>query len=308
MEKKPASIEKIIDRNMKSVRHAQLIATYLGVYDVIAVTVAYFVALWLRFDLQFSAIQGAYFKVWLIGAPIYAVICLLVFRYFKMYRSMWRFASYTELQRAIYANAVTIVVQVVLMAAIFYFVFPDLALKRMPLSYYFMGAVFQFILTAGIRFSYRFLLLIRNKKSKEDPINALVIGAGAAATIVIRELKQKSFINEKIVGIIDDNPNKWHRDIDGIPIIGGRKMIPEAVKNLDVTKIYMAIPSVSATERKAIIDICKETGCELMTLPGMYQLMLGNVTVNSLRKVEVEDLLGRDPVKMNSRETRSFLS
>jgi len=308
MEKKPASIEKIIDRNMKSVRHAQLIATYLAAYDAIAVTVAYFVALWLRFDLQFSAIQGAYFKVWLIGAPIYAVICLLVFRYFKMYRSMWRFASYTELQRAIYANAVTIVVQVVLMAAIFYFVFPDLALKRMPLSYYFMGALFQFILTAGIRFSYRFLLLIRNKKAKEDPINALVIGAGAAATIVIRELKQKSLINEKIVGIIDDNPNKWHRDIDGIPIIGGRKMIPEAVKNLDVTKIYMAIPSLSATERKAIIDICKETGCELMTLPGMYQLMLGNVTVNSLRKVEVEDLLGRDPVKMNSRETRTFLS
>ena len=307
MDNKPSSIEKIIDNNMKNVRHAQLVAIYLAVYDVIAVSIAYFVALWLRFDLKYTAIQGAYFRVWLIAAPIYAILCVLVFRYFKMYRSMWRFASYTELQRAVYANAVTIVIQVVLIALIFRIGFPDITLKRMPMSYYPMGAVFQFILTTGIRFSYRFILLLRNKKAKTDPINALVIGAGAAATIVIRELKQKNFVNEKIVAIIDDNPNKWHREIDGIPIVGGREMIPKAVQNLDVTKIYMAIPSVSANEKRAIIDICKETGCELMTLPGMYQLMLGNVTVNSLRKVEVEDLLGRDPVKMNSRETRNFL-
>ena len=307
MDKKPTSLEKLVDSHMRKTQHSQRVAAYLAVYDVFAVTVAYFVALWLRFDLKYSAIQGAYFRVWLIGAPIYAVLCLLVFRHFKMYRSMWRFASYTELQRAILANAVTIVIQVVLMALIFRFYYPDLALRRMPLSYYFMGAVFQFILTTGIRFSYRFILLIRNKKTKADPTRAMVIGAGAAATIVIRELKQKNFINEKIVAIIDDNPNKWNREIDGIPIIGGREMIPQAVKDLDITKIYMAIPSVSASEKKAIIDICKETGCELMTLPGMYQLMLGNVTVNSLRKVEVEDLLGRDPVKMNSKETRNFL-
>ncbi len=307
MDKKPSSIEKLVENNMRNVHHAQRIAAYLAIYDVFAVTIAYFVALWLRFDLKFTAIQGAYFKVWIIGAPIYAILCLIVFRYFKMYRSMWRFASYTELERSIYANIVTVVIQVVLMALVFHFVFPGLALKRMPLSYYFMGAVFQFILTTGIRFSYRFVLLIRNKHTKEDPTRAMVIGAGAAATIVIRELKQKNFINEKVVAIIDDNPNKWNREIDGIPIIGGRKMIPEAVRDLDITKIYMAIPSLPAAERKAIIDICKDTGCELMTLPGLYQLMLGNVTVSSLRKVEVEDLLGRDPVKMNSRETRNFL-
>ncbi len=307
MDKKPSSIEKIIDKNMNSMHHAQLIAIYLAVYDVIVVSASYFVALWLRFDLKYTAIQGAYFQVWLIAAPIYAILCIFVFRYFKMYKSMWRFASYTELQRAVYANAVTIVIQVILIALIFRIGFPDIALKRMPMAYYPMGAVFQFILTTGIRFSYRFILLLRNKKAKMDPTNALVIGAGAAATIVIRELKQKNFVNEKIVAIIDDNPNKWHREIDGIPIVGGRDLIPKAVKDLDVTKIYMAIPSVSASEKKAIIDICKETGCELMTLPGMYQLMLGNVTVNSLRKVEVEDLLGRDPVKMNSRETKNFL-
>ena len=237
MDKKPYSIEKIIDKNMNNMRHAQLIAIYLAVYDVIAVSASYFVALWLRFDLKYSAIQGAYFKVWLIAAPIYAILCVLVFRHFKMYRSMWRFASYTELQRAVYANAVTIVIQVVLIALIFRIGFPDIALKRMPMAYYPMGAVFQFILTTGIRFSYRFILLLRNKKAKTDPTNALVIGAGAAATIVIRELKQKNFVNEKIVAIIDDNPNKCHREIDGIPIVGGRNLIPKAVKDLDVSKI-----------------------------------------------------------------------
>ena len=308
MNKKSSSIEKIIDNNIKNVRHAQLIAMYLALFDVIAVSAAYFIALWLRFDLKFSAIQGAYFKVWLIGAPIYAILCLLVFRYFKMYRSMWRFASFTELQRCLLANIVTVVIQVILMAVIFRVDFPSLAVKRMPLSYYFMGAVFQFILTTGIRFSYRFILLLKNRRTSEDPTRTMVIGAGAAATIVIRELKQKDVINEKVVAIIDDNPNTWNRDIDGIPIIGGRDTIPRAVEDLNVDKIYLAIPSVSAADKKAIIDICKETGCELMTLPGMYQLMLGNVTVNSLRKVEVEDLLGRDPVKMNSRETRNFLT
>ena len=305
---KTTSLEKIKELNKRKLRHSQRIAAYLAVYDVFAVSIAYFVALWLRFDLRFSAIQGTYFSAWRLAAPIYAVLCILIFRAFKMYRSMWRFASYTELQRAITANVVTIIVHVVLTSAVFYIAFSATPLRRMPISYYFMGAIFQFLLTAGIRFSYRFLLLIRNKKTKTDPINAMVIGAGAAATIVIRELKQKNFVNEKVVAIIDDNPNKWNRDIDGIPIIGGRNMIPDAVKDLDVSKIYMAIPSVSATERSAIINICKETGCELMTLPGMYQLMLGNVTVNSLRKVEVEDLLGRDPVRMNTKETRKFLA
>ena len=169
MDKKPSSLEKLVDRNMKDVKHSQRIAAYLAIYDVFAVSIAYFVALWLRFDLKYTAIQGAYFKVWLIGAPIYAILCLVVFRHFKMYKSMWRFASYTELERCIYANLVTIVIQVALMALLFHFVYPGIALKRMPLSYYFMGAVFQFILTTGIRFSYRFVLLIRNKRTKQDP-------------------------------------------------------------------------------------------------------------------------------------------
>ncbi len=299
--------QQINDNKKRRIQHSQYVAMYLVIYDIIAVTCSFFAALLLRFDLHFSAIPAEYLAAWKTFAPIYAVICIFVFRLFKMYKSVWRFAGFTEFQRIVAATLVTIVLHAAGVTLVYHQQM-GLSHLRMPITYFFIGSTLQFFLTAGIRFSYRIYLTMRHRRTRGDTINTLVIGAGAAATIVIRELNQKNFTDEKVVGIIDDNPNKWNRDIDGVPILGGRNKIADAVKRLNVKKIYIAIPSVSAAERKKIIDICKETDCELMTLPGMYQLMLGKVTVSSLRRVEVEDLLGRDPVKMSSRETREFLN
>lgn len=136
----------------------------------------------------------------------------------------------------------------------------------------------------------------------------MIIGSGAAGVTLLRDIRRTGKVNENVICFIDDNSNKWNRDIDGIPVIGGRDSILKAVDTYDIDKIYLAMPSVSSTERKKILDICKETDCELKTLPGLYQLALGDVTVNSLRNVEVEDLLGREPVKMGSHELREYLS
>ncbi len=289
---------KIEQNNNKKIQHSQLIAIYLVCYDIFAVAFSYFAALWLRFDLKFSMIPPWFLEPWKQFVLFYVIISIAVFWVFRLYKSVWRFASYTELQRVTVANMITALLHIVCITVFF---------RRMPISYYIMGAFIQYALTVGIRFSYRFVLLLRHQREKKNSINTLVVGAGAAGNIVLRELKRSNPTNEKVVCIIDDNKNKWNRDIDGVPIIGGRNKILEAVEKYNIKKIYIAIPSVSGKERKAILDICKETDCELMTLPGVYQLMLGKVTVNTLRKVEVEDLLGREPVKMSSHETREFL-
>lgn len=283
----------------KRLQHSHIIMLYLIAYDIVAVSFSYFVALWLRFDLQYSAIPPWYLDAWKSFALIYAPLCIAIFWICRLYSSIWRFASFKELQRISIATLITTVLHIVLITILF---------QRMPISYYLMGACLQFLLVTGIRFSYRFILLIRSSERMKVANNCMLIGAGAAGAVILRELERSKELEDKVVCIIDDNRNKWNRYIDGIPVIGGRDLIPSAVKEYGIKKIYLAIPSLPGKERKQILDICKETECELHTLPGMYQLMLGKVTVNSLRKVKVEDLLGREPVKMDSHERRALLS
>ena len=291
---KKTSKNKASDHN-----HWKRIALYLIVYDAVAVTFSYFAALLVRFDLRFSYIPSAYYEAWLKFAPVYLVICIAVFWKLKLYRSIWRFASFTELQRITLASLVTCALHALLITVI---------CRRMPISYYLGGAMLQFLLTAGIRFSYRFILLLRSTRSQKTNSNVMLIGAGAAGQTLLRDIRRTNSVKEKVVCIVDDNQNKWGREIDGIPVVGGRDSIQEASGYYDIDKIYIALPSIKASERKKIIDICRQTDCEIMNLPGMYQLALGDVTVNSLKKVDVEDLLGREPVKMNSKEVTEYLS
>lgn len=295
--------------NGKKIQHSHLITIYLIAYDVVAVSLSYFFALLLRFDFAFTRIPTVYLLPWEYFAPFYAVVCVAVFWRLRLYKSIWRFASYTELQRIIIASIITTIMHVIGVTIVVTFIAPQLGytLTRMPFSYYIVGAMTQFVLVTTVRFSYRFVLLVRAKKRKDEIIPVMVFGAGSASTLTIREIRRNDQLKEDVVCIIDDNPNKWNRDIDGVPIIGGRNLIPEAVVKYGIKKIYIAVPSISSKERKKIIDICKDTGCELKTLPGVYQLMLGNVTVNSFRNVDVEDLLGREPVKMGSKELRNYL-
>ena len=279
--------------------HAKTIAWLLVIYDAAAVTISYLLALLLRFDLKFSAIPSMYYYPWAKFAPLYAVACVTVFYAFKLYKSIWRFASYTELQRIIAATLVTGFIHIVGITLLF---------QRMPISYYMMGIVIQFVLVTGIRFSYRFVLLLRASRDDKQTKRIMIIGAGAAGQLILRDIKTAREVHEKVVCIIDDNKNKWNREVDGVPVVGGRGSIVESAAKYDVDKIYVAIPSASNQEKKQILQICNETKCELMNLPGVYQLALGKVSVSALKKVDVEDLLGREPVKLITKEVRSFLN
>lgn len=182
---------------------------------------------------------------------------------------------------------------------------------RMPLSYYVFGIMIQFALTLGVRFSYRFVLLERSRQRKSEEIakakRVLLIGAGKAGQMILRDIKTAKELKDIVCCIIDDNPNKWGRYVEGVPVIGGRDDILSAVDRFKIEKIVLAVPSASAQEKRDILNICKETGCELKNLPGIYQFLTGEVRVSALKDVAVEDLLGRDPIRVNMEEIYSFI-
>lgn len=283
-------------------QHWQGVAIILALYDIVAVNLAYFLSLWFRFDCNFTEIPGDYLRAWMGFVPAYTAICLFIFWRLRLYRSIWRFASYSELVRVIVSSIVTSGLHIILITLLF---------RRMPMTYYVFGALLQFIFIIGVRFSYRLVLLMRKNKKTEAGVPArrvMLIGGGSAGRMILRDINKAPEIGERVVCIIDDNPNKWQRDIDGVPVVGGRDSILGAVEEFHIEKIYLAIPSASAAQRRDILAICQETDCELKNLPGMYQLILGQVTVSAMKPVSVEDLLGREPVKADMREVFNFIN
>ena len=281
-------------------RHWLLISSYFVLYDILAVNIAFFSALLLRFDFHFGNIPPEFLKTFCSFAPIYTVICLIVFSICHLYQGVWRFASTSELLHCICATVLTGILHIV----------GTLFFKRMPVSYYITGIILQFLLIVGGRFFYRFVLLlhrIRRNNMKENA-RVMIVGAGSAGQLILRDIMKTDTCRENACCFIDDDRSKWRRYIDGVPIIGGRDDILYGVEKYDIDKIYIAIPSATAEQKRDILNICSETKCELKQLPGIYQLLNGEVTVNAMRKVSVEDLLGRDPIKVNLREVFDFIS
>lgn len=289
-----------ITNPLNKMEHWKAISIYLVVYDVIAINFAFFFGLWLRFDLQFSKIPREYFSAFLKFAPFYTVFTILVFAFRHLYNSLWRFASFNELTRIIEATVIT---------GTFHIIGITVFVLRMPLSYYIIGICMQFGLTTVVRFGYRFINLERTRREKNAHIkhNVMIIGAGAAGMAVLRELRSSMELNSKACCVIDDNSNKWNRLIEGVPIVGGRDSIMQAAKQYDIDMIMFAIPSASAQEKRDILNICKETHCELKSLPGIYQMATGEVLLSKMKPVAVEDLLGRDTIKVNMDEIFQYL-
>ena len=186
----------------------------------------------------------------------------------------------------------------------------SLILGRMPISYYVFGAFFQFVLVLGIRFSYRLVLLLRTTHTPNSEVkhNVMIIGAGIAGTMLLRDINSTDKNSgDKVVCIIDDNKNKWGRYIDNTPIVGGRDSIFYNVKKYSVDRIYISIPSATPADKRDILSICNETDCEIKSLPGIYQLVNGDVTASTLKSVTVEDLLGRDPINIQNEKTFAYI-
>ena len=284
------------------IEHWQIIGAFLMLYDALVVNVSFFLGLFIRFDFHFSQIPLNYLHAFYRFAPFYTVVCLVLFWIARLYRSVWRFASYNELMRILVVTCVTGLVQIVGTVAF---------VLRMPISYYAVGIVLQFCFVTGIRFVYRLSLLLSTSLSRLSASHAkrvMLIGAGSAGQMILRDVNENTSGGERIVCIIDDNHNKWGRYIDGIPIAGSREDIMLNVKKYKIDKIYFAIPSASAGDTRDILSICNETGCDLKILPGIYQLANERISVGAMKDVAIEDLLGREPIETDMQEISAFIS
>ncbi len=287
-------------REKLTIAHWKIIAIYLMIFDVVAINFSYFFALFMRFEFSYKSIPQEYFMAYLKFAPIYTVFTIVIFYVLRLYSSLWRFASFNELNRVVGASVIT---------TLFHWVGITVLFARMPMSYYITGPIIQFCLVTAVRFSYRYITMERQRRELRDNIkhNAMIIGAGAAGQVILRELKNSNESQTRVCCMIDDNPNKWGRYMDGIPVVGGRDSIFESVDKYGIDKILVAIPTADKEQRREILNICKETGCEIKSLPGIYQLTNGEVSLSKMKKVDVVDLLGREPIKVNMDEICTYI-
>ena len=271
--------------------------------DVLSTMLSYFLGLWFRYDFSFADIRSTHLNGFLSAIGPWCAITIVVFALFRLYSSIWAFVSTSEVFRIVGAYCVLGVIGV----AVFHF---DGVI--IPRSSMVVGFVFNFGLTVMIRFSYRLLRTAQKKLSHVTHANGLknvmLIGAGDAGRALVTEFANSDYVKDHLSCIIDDNPVKWNKQLFGVPIVGGRESIPEMVKQYKISRIIFAIPSCPAARRKEILDLCSTTGCEVQMLPGIYQMVNGEVSVSKLRKVDPQDLLGRDPIKVNLDEIVGYVS
>ena len=271
-------------------------ALLICVLDVLSILIAYFFALMLRFDFRFSAIEERFILGYQKSILIWCVITVGVFLICRLYRSIWRQASIAELEMILKAYALLVPC---------YLAAGWLLKLSMPRSYYLMGILLNFCATVGIRFSYRLLRMLvqsfgRSASDRENRI--MVIGAGAAGQMLIKELHDSDKVRVNVCCVIDDNPNKQGKFIEGVEIVGNRHDIVNMAAKHRIGRIIFAIPSLDAAQRTEILNLCKLTNCRLQIIPGVYQLVNEEVSISKLRDVDVLDLLGRQQVKVNNEE------
>lgn len=275
----------------------------LVLLDVMSVAIASFAALFIRSELSFKGVYERYLPI--LEKIILPDIAYTLFFYFiwKLYRSVWRYASANELINIVLATTCSAAAQVI---------FCITTGNQMPRSYYILYWFLLMAVTSGVRFGYRILRILRNKRLslsiKKKCVNVMIIGAGAAGNMILREIESSEYLNMQAKCVIDDNAGCHGKVLRGVPIVGARDMILDAVLQYGIDEIILAIPSANVQTRKEILDICKESGCKLRTLPGMYQLINGDVSISKLKEVEIEDLLGREPIQINTEEVLQHVS
>ena len=274
---------------------------FIMLLDALLVTVAVGLALWTRFDFSVQQIPQQYVQAYLNCLPFDIVLTLAVFLLFRMYRFVWRFVSIRDVAFMAIAVAAAFAATDLLR---------HLMGANLPRSVQFIQFVLEEALLVGVRCVMRVWELIRSlprRKSTNAQERIMLIGAGEAGRALAREILANRHISARVCCMIDDNETKWGKILEGIPILGGRDAILNAARNEDITDIIFAIPSASLEERRDILNICSQTGCRLRTLPFIIDAVNGKISMSDVQDVQVEDLLGREPVRLDTETVRAFL-
>lgn len=265
---------------------------FLFLTDTFLLNACVYLSLIMRFDVGIVSIEPQYINNYVDNMLFYTIISLLIFWVFRLYHSLWQYASIAEVYRIAEA---CIIVEVV------HFLSNKIMGNMLPRSCYFNAAIYLIIAICASRFMYRMIRTVLNKyRNIKTSNNVMIIGAGEATNVIMREIQNSSYLaNSNIACIIDDDRRKVGKYIRGVKVIGTRDKIKEAAKLYDIDEIIFAIPSASNEVKRDILNICKETDCTLKILPGVYQMVDGEINVNSIRNVDVLDLLGRDPIEVD---------
>ena len=268
--------------------------TALILYDIMSVILSCALALLIRYEFHIAEVPEYFYVPVMRAMPLLVAATIAIFWFLKLYNSLWAFAGETELQNLVIACVLSGVAGVIILP------FFKVEQQAVPQSFHFMYVFLLITLTFISRFSYRFLRSMKHRNAnKNNSVSVMVIGAGEAGNIIIKEILNSHYSTMNLKCIIDDSQEKWGRYIQGIKVVGGRDRILEAAAEYDIDEIIIAIPSLSRQKLAGLLDICKETKCRLQVLPAIYQLVNGEVSVSKLRNVEVEDLLGREPVRVD---------
>ena len=286
-------LEKYLPRD-KRVRMGILMAA-----DVFALCLASFLGLFVRFDLNISRIPPEYARAALEFLPYYILASLVIFFLARMYSTMWSVAGVREALHVVAACGLASLVQIAGMM---------LLQLSVPRSFFLVSFAALCAEELGIRLSYRVVISLFGNHSKKAAKRIMIVGAGTSGSVILKEMTTSALVNGCVVCFVDDDRNKAGKFLNGVPVAGNRNDIPRLAEEYKIDEIYIAIPSASARERKAIIEICRETGCQVKILPGIYQLINGEVSIAKLRNVEIEDLLGRDPIRVNLDEIMGYVS
>lgn len=272
--------------------------TTLVVSDLLLINLAIFMALIFRFD---GSIPSFYLGIYLKTTAYLSLIKLIVYGMFGLYKSLWRYASIDELLQLFFAVAVESVLT---------FLFGQYTGLQLPRSVYAISGLLTFLFIGGSRFSLRITARLKNivVYDMDNKARVLVVGAGEAGSIVIKELKKHIELNSIPVAVVDDDKKKHGANIHGVPVKGGRDAIKRIIADQNIDEIIIALPSVPKSELKSILQICKDTKCKLKMLPGVYEIIDEKVSINAIRDVNIEDLLGRDPVRLNTEEIASYIT
>lgn len=265
---------------------------FLFLTDTFLLNACVYLSLIMRFDVGIVSIEPQYISNYVGNVLPYTIMSLLIFWLFRLYHSLWQYASIAEVYRIAEA---CITVEVV------HFLSNKIVGNMLPRSCYFNAAIYLIIAICASRFMYRMIRTVLNKyRNIKTSNNVMIIGAGEATNVIMREIQNSSYLaNSNIACIIDDDRRKVGKYIRGVKVIGTRDKIKEAAKLYDIDEIIFAIPSASNEVKRDILNICKETDCTLKILPGVYQMVDGEINVNSIRNVDVLDLLGRDPIEVD---------
>ena len=274
---------------------------FLIITDIILINGSVMLSLVMRFNVDIAAIEPQYIESFKDTWIPFTVITLIIFWCFRMYHSLWQYASIAELYKIVEACIVAEGMHICLTAVMG---------EMLPRACYFMTGVFLLVSMCASRFMYRMLrTLIQQYRHTSEQVKIMIIGAGEAANVLMREIANSRYLdNSKVVCIIDDDAKKVGKYIRGVKIVGNRDQIKEYARYYDIDEIIFAIPSASQDTKREILNICKETNCNLKIIPGVYQMMDGEINVQDIRNVDVDDLLGRDPINVDTESILGYVS